>query len=54
MTLAGLARAAACALLSMPRAKMQARYGADIPREEAIISPAAIYDSDLPTTVGTY
>ncbi|MGW8306044.1 MAG: YiiX family permuted papain-like enzyme [Achromobacter pulmonis] len=39
--------------LSAPavRAKMQERYGKDIPWEEPIISPAAMFDSPLLTTV---
>lgn len=39
--------------LSSPavQAKMRERYGRDIPWDEPIISPAAMYDSDLLTTV---
>lgn len=36
------------------RAKMQERYGNNTPWQEPIISPAAMYESDLLTTVGTY
>lgn len=40
--------------LSAPavRAKMQERYGRDIPWDEPIISPAAMFDSPLLRTVG--
>lgn len=39
--------------LSSPavQAKLRERYGQDIPWDEPIISPAAMYDSDLLTTV---
>ncbi|ADP17926.1 hypothetical protein AXYL_04611 [Achromobacter xylosoxidans A8] len=33
------------------RAKMQERYGRDIPWDEPIISPAAMFDSSLLRTV---
>ena len=36
------------------RAKMQERYGANIPWEEPIISPAAMYESDQLVTVATF
>ncbi|MNT55604.1 hypothetical protein D3C72_1928500 [compost metagenome] len=36
------------------RAKMQERYGKNIPWEEPIISPAAMYESDQLVTVGTF
>lgn len=42
--------------LSSPavRAKMQERYGKNIPWEEPIISPAAMYESDQLATVGAF
>ncbi|QVQ27083.1 YiiX family permuted papain-like enzyme [Achromobacter deleyi] len=36
------------------RAKMQERYGKNIPWDEPIISPAAMYESDQLVTVGTF
>ena len=36
------------------RAKMQERYGKNLPWEEPIISPAAMYESDQLVTVGTF
>jgi hypothetical protein len=33
------------------RAKMQERYGSDVPWEEPIISPAAMFDSALLLTI---
>ncbi|MFD4838660.1 YiiX family permuted papain-like enzyme [Achromobacter sp. NPDC058515] len=36
------------------RAKMQERYGKNVPWEEPIISPAAMYKSDQLATVGTF
>ncbi|KGD89245.1 hypothetical protein JL37_23445 [Achromobacter sp. RTa] len=42
--------------LSSPavRAKMQERYGADVPWDEPIISPAAMFDSALLQTIGEH
>ena len=42
--------------LSSPavRAKMRERYGADVPWDEPIISPAAMFDSALLQTVGEH
>ena len=36
------------------QAKMRERYGSNIPWEEPIISPAAMYESDQLVTVGTF